>query len=136
MFFFGFDCFSTWIMVDCSKDLVFEEFSFSYSFRIDQNLFFIFFWMRKYQKSVYYYCIDRIVIFHMNSCFIHYSNIRSIHIRFFIDYCLWHLIMIKYNVWWSTVPRKRLQLISVKNSVFIQKSRNSYIKFSSKLNIL
>jgi len=44
------DCFSTWIMVDCSKDLGFEEFSFSYNFRIDQNLF-LFFLNEKISKE-------------------------------------------------------------------------------------
>ena len=92
--FFSFDCFSSWIMMCCSKYLSFGQFSFSYNFPIDQNLFLLFFEWEMPKKSVCYYCIDRIVIFH------------NIHHELLILYIIWMLDrFIMFHVSLMTIER-------------------------------
>ena len=136
MFVFSFDCFSTWIMIHCSKDLGSEQFSFSYNFPIDQNLFlFIFEW--EISKRV---CIAIVliglwyftgyIICDMNSYLIQYS-IDSY--RGFID-----------SILCVTLDNDQLQCLMTKNPlfsengwkfvyikkiiIFIKNSRNNYSK--------
>ena len=108
--FFRFSCFSTWIMIDCSKDLGFERFSFSYNFPIDQKLFlFVFEW--EISKRL---CIDIVmiglwyfteyIICDMNSYLIQYL-IDSY--RGFID-----------SILSVTLNNDQLQCLMTKNSLF------------------
>ena len=124
MFFFGFDCFSTWIMVGCSKDLGFEEFSISYNFRIDQNLF-LSFLNEKISKE----CV---LLLYRQDCDISYEFLFHTLFEYQIDpykvfywlYCLWHLILVKYSVWWgnkSVVLRKRLKIDLCKKMIFTKR---------------
>ena len=87
MIFFSFDYFSIWIMINYSKDLGFEQFSFTYNFPIDQNLFlFLFDWenIKRVCVTIMLTGLWHFVMFILNYNFIHYLNIRSIHIMFLL----------------------------------------------------
>ena len=101
LFVFGFDCFSTWIMVGCWKDLGFGQISLRYNFPIVQNFVFLMFKWENVKRVCITHTFDRIVIFHMSWEF---RLIQGFY--WFYRYCIVcaHFIIIKYIVWYRNKP--------------------------------